>query len=315
MPDREELHVVFGTGPVGMAVMRALVTRGRRVRVVNRAGRAEAPDGVEVVDADAADAARAREICAGAAVVYNCTNAPNANWPLVFPPMQRGIIEASAAAGAKLVSAENTYMYGEVSVPMTEDLPHAARAQKGRTRGRMAEVLMEAHDQGRVRAAIGRCSDFYGPYAVESVVGERVFHPALEGKRARAFGDLDAPHTYTFVDDFGRGLVTLGERDEALGQVWHIPSAETLTTRQFIAMVFEEAGTEFRVSTVSGTRIRLLGRISSLMKELAEMLYEFEQPFVVSHSKYENAFGNESTPHREAIRRTLDWFREHPAEP
>ena len=31
-----ELHVIFGTGPVGLAVMDELVTRGKRVRVVNR---------------------------------------------------------------------------------------------------------------------------------------------------------------------------------------------------------------------------------------------------------------------------------------
>ena len=36
-----ELHVVFGTGAVGMSVMDELVRRGpRRVRMVNRSGRA-----------------------------------------------------------------------------------------------------------------------------------------------------------------------------------------------------------------------------------------------------------------------------------
>ncbi len=48
-----------------------------------------------------------------------------------------------------------------------------------------------------------------------------------------------------------------------------------------------------------------------LPRELNETLYQFEQrPFVSDSSKFEGAFGPfESTPHPEAVRRTLDWFR------
>jgi nucleoside-diphosphate-sugar epimerase len=40
------------------------------------------------------------------------------------------------------------------------------------------------------------------------------------------------------------------------------------------------------------------------------MLYEFEEPFVVDHSKFEEAFGEQATPLREAIQRTVRWYRE-----
>jgi hypothetical protein len=55
-----------------------------------------------------------------------------------------------------------------------------------------------------------------------------------------------------------------------------------------------------------------MGLFVPIMRELAEMLYEFEEPFVVDHSKYARCFGTDTTPHREAIRRTLDWYRQHP---
>jgi uncharacterized protein YbjT (DUF2867 family) len=55
MTDNEELHVIFGTGAMGMAVMDALMQSGRRVRMVNRSGKASVPEGVEVVGGDAAD--------------------------------------------------------------------------------------------------------------------------------------------------------------------------------------------------------------------------------------------------------------------
>jgi len=42
------LHVVFGSGAVGLALADELLARGRRVRVVSRGGRAGLPDGAEV---------------------------------------------------------------------------------------------------------------------------------------------------------------------------------------------------------------------------------------------------------------------------
>ncbi len=307
-----ELHVIFGTGPLGKAVMRELVKKGKYVRMVNRSGTADVPAGVEVVKGDATDPNSTRAASGGATVVYNCVNAPYTDWPRLFPPMQAGIIEGAAAAGAKLIVAENLYMYGPVHGKITEDMPYNATTRKGRVRAQMAEALMEAHHSGKVRVAIGRASDFYGPEVLASVSGDRMFYPALAGKPVQLMGNLDMPHTYTYIDDFGKGLVMLGERDEALGQAWHIPSAETLTTRQFIQMIFEEAGQPAKMSSAPGFVIRGMGLFSPMMRELAEMLYEFEEPFVVDHSKYDRSFGTDTTPHREAIRRTLDWYRQHP---
>ena len=76
MSDNSELHVVFGTGPVGLAVMDDLVGKGKLVRMVNRRGRARVPEGVEVVGGDAADPTFAREASEGASVVYFALNPP-----------------------------------------------------------------------------------------------------------------------------------------------------------------------------------------------------------------------------------------------
>ena len=113
MTDHGELHVVFGTGAVGMSVMDELIRRGlRRVRMVNRSGRARVPDGVEVVEGDATDEAFAREASKGASVVYFALNPPYDKWPELFPRLQAGVLEGAASAGAKLIAMENLYMYG-----------------------------------------------------------------------------------------------------------------------------------------------------------------------------------------------------------
>ena len=106
----------------------------------------------------------------------------------------------------------------------------------------MAEALLAAHERSQVRAVIGRASDFFGPRVLLSAMGDRVFPAALAGKGAQVLGNVDLPHTYTYIPDIGKALVILGEADEALGQVWHIPSAETVTTRQFLELVYQESG-------------------------------------------------------------------------
>jgi nucleoside-diphosphate-sugar epimerase len=312
MTDKGELQVVFGTGAVGMAVMDELIRRGlRRVRMVNRSGRARVPEGVEVVGGDATDEAFAREASAGASVVYFALNPPYDKWPELFPLLQAGVLEGAASAGAKLVAMENLYMYGPTAGrPLTEDLPYATNTRKGRVRARMSQELMEAHRSGKVRVAIGRASDFFGPRVLSSAAGEQVFGRAVQGKSAQVAGDPDQPHTYSYVPDIGRGLVILGEREEALGRAWHLPSPETLTTRQFVEMIFEEVGKPARVQAAPKILLRAMGLFNPALREIIEMLYEFEEPFVVDDSRFEREFGEQATPLREAIQGTLRWYRE-----
>jgi nucleoside-diphosphate-sugar epimerase len=316
MTDNSELHVVFGTGVVGTAVMEALVQKGpRRVRMVNRSGRARVPHGVEVLGGDATDEAFTRKASEGASVVYFALNPPYYKWPELFPGLQSGVLEGAASAGAKLVAMENLYMYGPIGRRLiTEDLPYAANTRKGRVRAMMSQELMEAHTSGRVRLAIGRASDFFGPRALESAAGEQVFGRAVEGKSAQVFGDPDQPHTYTYAPDIGKGLVVLGEREEALGRAWHLPSPETVTTRQFVEMIFEEVGKPTRIQAPPKIVLRALGLFNPVIRETIEMRYEFEEAFVVDDTDFRRTFGDEATPLREAIRETVRWYRqERPA--
>ena len=60
---------------------------------------------------------------------------------------------------------------------------------------------------------------------------------------------------------------------------------------------------------MSSTLVRTLGLVWPLAREGAEMVYQFERPFVVDGSKYGRAFGGyEATPYRKGIRQTIDWY-------
>jgi nucleoside-diphosphate-sugar epimerase len=211
------------------------------------------------------------------------------------------------------VYGDNLYAYGPVDGPIREDLPYRPIGPTTRVRAEVATTLMNAHAAGTVRATIGRASDFYGPRARQSKVGDGVFARALAGKPAQALGDPDALHTYMFINDFAAGLVTLAQRDEALGEVWHVPSAETVTTRRFIEIVFQQIKQPARLQTVPRLMISVLGVFLPPLRAVKETLYQSERPWVVDDSKFARAFGSRPTPHEEAIAETLAWFQGKPA--
>ena len=309
----QEYHLVFGSGPSGLAVVDSLLAKGKHIRLINRRGQADVHPDVEMMAGDATDPNFIRQAASDAVAVYNCTNAPYTDWPEIFPRLQSGVLEGAAAAGAKLVVMENLYMFGPTGgKPLTENLPYAATTRKGRTRARMTEQLFEAHQQGKVRMTIGRASDYFGPGAIQSAAGERLFRPALAGKSVQVMGNPDMPHTYSYIEDIGRALVVLGEQDRALGEAWNLPNPQTVTTRQFAQMVASEAGRTARIQAVPKIMIRVMGLFNKLIHELDEMTYEFEEPFIVNSEKFEAAFGMTATPLAEAIRKTAAWYLANP---
>ncbi len=314
--DEDGLHVVFGTGQVGRTLAACLAGRGLAVRAVARHRPPGLADGIDWRAADATDPDAASDAAKGAAVVYQCLNAPYTQWPERFPPLQRGVLAAAERSGALLVSLENVYGYGPTGGgPMTEDLPLAATTVKGRTRAAMTAELLAA-EAGRVRVAIGRASDFFGPGVTEgSTLGERVFGNALAGRRADFIGNPDLPHTYSYVPDIAAGLATLGTDPRAAGQVWHLPGPPTVTTRALLDLVAAEVGHPVGIRSVPKLAVRALGLVNPLMRELAEMSYEFDAPFVLDTSKYESAFGAAGTPLKAAIAATVAWYRSRPSTP
>lgn len=311
-PAPKELHVVFGTGPLGLATLRCLRARGHRVRMINRSGRVgfEKDLETELGGGDAADPSLAREVCEGATAVYHCVGLPYPRWN-EFPAIMRGIVEGAASAGARLIYGDNVYAYGHVTGPIREDLPETATTRKGSIRAEVAGMLREAHAAGKVRAAIGRASDFFGPGVTDaSMLGGRVFERLLAGRSAQVVGNPDRLHSYTYIDDFARTLVTLASRDDALGQTWLVPNAPATTTRAVIERIASLAGVAAKVSALPSFLVGVLGLFDGQIRELKEMLYEFEDDFVIDDARSRNALGLAPTPLDESLATTLAWWRE-----
>ncbi|MBL8103224.1 MAG: hypothetical protein JNM02_11875 [Anaerolineales bacterium] len=206
-------------------------------------------------------------------------------------------------------------MYGNTNgVLLTEATPNNAHTKKGKTRSEISKAAFEAHRAGKLRVTAGRGSDFFGPWGLPTAaMGERTFYPMLHGKAASLVGNIDVPHTHTYVPDFGKALVILGERTEADGQAWHVPNDNPqVTQREMVTMIADEMGIPPKFSAMGKTMMWIGGLFIPEAKEQVEMMYEFEQPFVVDSSRFEKVFGMKATPMRNAIKETVAWYRSHP---
>ena len=303
-----ELHVVFGTGPLGRWTAEALMKMGESVRMVNRSGKMDNPPaGVEIVASDAYDVAKNIQITKNAAAIYQCAQPHYYEWAEKFPPLQEAILEAASANGAKLIVGDNLYMYGHFTGSLRENSPIQPNTKKGRVRASMAQQILDAHKAGKVRAAIGRASDFFGPYDT-ALTGYAIL-PAVQGKTVNLMGSNSQPHTFTYIKDFGTLLATLGTHNDTLGQVWFAPSNPPLTQAAFVNMMEAELGRPVKSQVGGPLLMRFLGLFNKEIAETVEMMYEWTNPYVVDTSKAEKAFDLKPTPLKQALKETLDWCK------
>lgn len=294
-----EIHVVLGAGQVGPRVAELLAERGHHVRIARKSSAPSRARGIETVAVDVRDPDAVARVADGATVVYSCVNPLYHQWPEMLLPMVRGITEGTRRAGARLVALDCLYMYGDTS-HMNEASKVAPVSKKGQLRAEAGELLLEAG------AAIGRAADFFGPDAPLSVLGEHFFRRVLAGKSAQMFGDPDQLHSYSFTPDVARGLVALGSRPDTRG-VWMLPVQPAETTRAVVGRFAAALGREIPVSAVPTWLVRTLGVFDPTMRELAEMTYQWKQPYVVDDAKFRQAFSIGPTPWAEAVAETLAW--------
>ncbi|WP_224753707.1 NAD-dependent epimerase/dehydratase family protein [Paenibacillus terricola] len=303
------MRVILGTGPLGKSVMRELLKRGEQVTMVNSSGQAAVPAGVIVKRADLMDRQQVINVLQGASVVYQCAAPPYHQWDRL-EQMMDNITAGAIAANARLVFGDNLYMYGPVQGVIHEELPYAANTRKGLIRAEVARKLLALNRDGVLQTVIGRGSDFYGPEVLTSSAGAMFFKPIVGGKSTSVMGDPNCRHSYTFIDDFGRALVVLGEDEDAFGQAWHVPTAEATTMRQFAETAYRAAGFQpAKVRTMGRGMLRMAGLFMPAAKETIEMLYQFERDFVIDTRKFSERFGIEATPLEKGVASTVEWFR------
>lgn len=295
-------YAIVGAGQVGRRLATSLVDSGATVDLISRSGGSVA--GARGVSADASDRQSLLSATGEADVIYNCVNPPYHRWPTDWPPIAGNLL--AAARGKTLVTLSNLYGYGPVEAPMTESTPLSATGVKGTVRAQMWRDALAAHEAGDLRAVEVRGSDYIGEGGDQVTFGARVIPRMAAGKSVQLLGRTDEPHTWTYTGDVAALLAVVGTDDRAYGRVWHVPSNAPRTQSQVLADLAQEMGVGVpRVRTISALQLRMAGLFSPTIRELSEMLYEFDRPFVMDSSAAEQTFGLQPTPWEAVIEQTV----------
>ena len=301
------IHTIIGSGGIIADSLATELTKHQiPVRLVSR--HPKPIPGTDSHAADITDPAQTLEAVRGSAVVYCCIGLPYnySIWRLQWPRIIDNLIAACRQTGTKLLFFDNVYMYGETSVPMTEETPYNPTSRKGDLRARMATQLMSEVRKGNIVAAIARSADFYGPGAYKtSIPSFLVFQRLVKGQLAQWLVNAHARHSFTYVPDAARALRLLALDAQAWNQVWHLPTAQHPPTGAgFIEKAAAELQKASQYKVLPKWMIRLGGVFDRTTAELYEMLYQYESEYIFDSTKFETAFSFQPTPYELGIRET-----------
>jgi nucleoside-diphosphate-sugar epimerase len=231
-------------------------------------------------------------------------------WAEQWPRILANTVEASKRAGARLVFFDNVYMYGRVNGLMTEQTPFHPSSRKGEIRSRIADSLIDEWKGGKLTAMIARAADFYGPGAANGLPNTLVFDPLSKGKSATCLAADNLPHSYTYAPDAADALMKLAQTESAWNQTWHLPTTPNPPTgREFIEAAAEAMGVAPKYRILGSAMLGVAGLFNPTIREVREMLYQNNAPYLFDSSKYARAFGFSGTPYSDGIRATATSYK------
>jgi nucleoside-diphosphate-sugar epimerase len=304
------MQTILGSGgAIGTILARELTTFTEKIRLVSRHPEKINP-GDELYSADLTDSTSTLKAVEGSEVVYLVAGLPYdiKVWQEQWPRVMDNTIEACRKHGSKLVFFDNVYMYDPVSLAqMTEGAPIRPVSKKGAVRKQIAEKLLNTAQAGDIQAMIARSADFYGPgIGQTSVLNEAVIKPLAAGKTANWMGNMKYRHSFTYTPDAAKATALLGNTPSAYGEVWHLPTfGEPPTGREWVDMIARLLQVKPNARNTPRFVLQLMGLFSPIMKELAEMNYQYEQDYIFNSDKFESRFDLKPTPYSEGIYNTL----------
>jgi nucleoside-diphosphate-sugar epimerase len=308
------MKTILGTGQLGIAVMETLLNDNSNedITLVNRTGKLdfEIPEHVKVVAADVTSKDDMERMARKSDVIYSCTDVPYQSWVKFYPATASALAYALSKTNARLVFADNMYSYGNVlGHTMHEDLPHKAQTRKGLIRTSVINTLLKSGHEFSERVAFVKAADFIGPRIYKGIFGTDFLDKIYSKKTVLLAGKIEVPHTFTYINDFAQAIVNVGNAADTFGQIWHAPNATAISLDKWIHLFQNYTNEKVEVKLLPKFAIRIAGMFNSLIRELYELAYQFEHPYLVSHSKYINRFEDHSKSPSVIVKETVEWYK------
>ena len=306
------ITILGAGGAIGDELFKEVTGRAEPVRLVSRNPK-PVPGAAEVVAADLSKLDDAVKAIAGSRVAFLVVGLKYdlKVWRESWPRIMENTIEAAKRAKTRLVFFDNVYMYGRVEGPMTEDTPFRPVSEKGEIRAQIAMRLLNEISAGGITALIARAADFYGPHVATGIPNVLVFDKLAVDKKAMWLVNDSVKHSFTFTPDAARSLVMLADSESAWNQTWHVPTtANPRTGREFVQLAANTIAKEPRYRVLTPLMVRMGGWFDTTIRELYEMLYQYDSDYIFDSTKFNTAFQFHPTSYEDGFRRTAEAYRE-----
>jgi nucleoside-diphosphate-sugar epimerase len=301
--------ILGANGTIGKLLAKELKTYSDQIRLVSR-NPVKINETDELFPADLSDPAQVDGAIKDSKVVYLLVGFEyNIKvWRKNWPGLMKAVIDACIKYNSKLVFFDNMYLYDKESLShMTENSAINPPSKKGQVRKDIAEMLFSEVRSGKLKALIARSADFYGPHNERSFLIEVVLKNLKKGKSPMWFIDANKKHSFTYTPDAAKATAILGNADEAYNQVWHVPTdPDTLTGKEMIGLFQSEMKTNKKITVMSMWMLKILGIFMPLMREMPEMMYQYDRDYVFDSSKFIIRFNFQPTPYSLGVKKTIE---------
>lgn len=303
------LHTILGAGgPVGKSLATALTNLNKPVRLVSRQPlltnkgqswfKADLTIQQEVIDA-----------LEGSEVAYLTIGLPYSTkiWREYWPLVMKNVTTACLHHGVRLVFFDNIYALSRDHLnPITESSPLQPSSKKGEIRAEVTKILMEAVERKGLMGLIARSADFLTLEENKGLIKPLLYDRMKKNQRAQWICNANVIHNFSYLPDLGKGTALLGTTPDVMQQVWNLPTDPTpMTGVDWIRLMAEEMPASEKYTVISAGMIKFLGLFVPYMRELVEMLYQYNKDYYFDSSKFNRYFKFIPTPPREAIQQML----------
>ena len=300
--------ILGANGTIGSVLAKELMKYTDKIRLVSRNPK-KVNESDELFPADLSNQGVVDQAIEGSDVVYVVVGFDYKLevWEEKWPKFMRAVINACIRHNARLVFFDNVYLYDINEIPhMTEESQINPPSKKGAVRKQIAQMVMDEVKAGRLMALIARSADFYGPDNDKSFVNEMVYKNFKKGMRANWFIDADKKHSFTFTPDAAKATALLGNTDDAYNTIWHLPTDKNvLTGREFVGLFSKEMKVANKLFVMPAWVIKIVGIFVPVMKEMPEMMYQYDRDYFFDSSKFEKRFNFKTTTYPEGVKLTV----------
>lgn len=301
------MQTILGSGgAIGIALAKILPEYTDKVRLVSRNPK-NVTGNEELYSADLLNIREVEKAVEGSDIVYLTVGLPYKLkiWEEQWPIIMQNVIDACIKYKSKLVFFDNIYMYDPDHLSgMDEETPQNPVSKKGKVRKKIADLLLSKIGSGELTALIARSADFYGPsIGMNSVLTSTVFNNLSKGKKADWLGSVNYKHSFTYTPDAAKATAILANSEDSYNQVWHLPTAQNpFTGEEWISHIAEHLNAKPNYRAVPKMMVKILSLFIPIMKELYEMMYQYDRDYIFDSSKFETKFNIKPTSYLEGIK-------------